>query len=916
MTEFGAVSAVYTQIIGDELVGAHATAATVLQLDDASDFPGSGSISTPLGLLSFIASDAELNTLTLAAGLASPGLADGDRIEVWDATRGSVLSELVADVILEGTSENSEPLTCTVMHNLVPYLPEGIRTDTSMEQAELEERAGTWWLVNLPGLRPSVDASYQDASTVPSFVPTAAPSSSPAIERISGTVSSLIVQVAPVDLGTRIEYHLSDVDGFTPSSATLVADTESLVAALDRLGASANPLAAGVTYYVRSWAYNIVGHAPAASAQFAASLNLDNVDVQVAQIFQSDSVMTGSLTIGQIAIRADDGITIGPADARVLHFPANGDPLSITAEVNAQRLSVDDNLAVSGTGTIFGAVGLNGQILAPGAAPTLTGLTGDPSPFAAISGLFIDEQADYTNWIWGLIEKGGDTSQLAFASWDESESAIYFADKTTLAYTGGLGGTWGSDWIASGGLCYIANPGDAVASYYLIGEDPFTSLWRLRRINASTGVQISSVSLGTNAYPKQPRIFASGSQVGVAYTASPAVKVRLYDPIALTLASTVTLSATVDGNQHIGGAFRGDAGTGTTIFYILIRDGRSNVEAYSSAWARDSSHDFVRAAVYIGMTYDSVAGRMVGLGKGGTFYRQGKYPIAKSIQAKFAWYDGDAGGGTHETQTGLLKTYTLGARQVLQASVPSPPDAFDTNAAHTDRANQVRLYASDDAGATWRLQTLTASPWTAKAASVADWGAGTPNAGTAFPVAAFPGQLASSIADSGVDGIPQLILVRGDGAYRLGNLTSTRHFGARSMASQATITSGVVTKLGFGAIKEAATGLSWDTTNTQFVIAKPGIYSVIFVCQWDNASTAGRRISYIYKNGSQYAVSEVSGNISSAAVTATILVAADIPCVAGDTIDARVLQNTGGNLAVNNLTDPQRHFFSCGFVAQ
>lgn len=156
MTEYGAVLAVNVVTLGDEAVGVHAAGATTIQLDDAADFPASGSVSTPLGVLAYTAVDYDLNTLTLAAGLPAGGLADQDRVDVWDAQRGRLASEVHADVVLEGSSENSEPLDAIVQHSLIPYLPEGIRNPGGGEQVEIAQLAegGLWFVVNVPGLSP------------------------------------------------------------------------------------------------------------------------------------------------------------------------------------------------------------------------------------------------------------------------------------------------------------------------------------------------------------------------------------------------------------------------------------------------------------------------------------------------------------------------------------------------------------------------------------------------------------------------------------------------------------------------------------------------------------------------------------------------------------------------------------------
>ena len=292
----------------------------------------------------------------------------------------------------------------------------------------------------------------------------------------------------------------------------------------------------------------------------------------------------------------------------------------------------------------------------------------------------------------------------------------------------------------------------------------------------------------------------------------------------------------------------------------------------------------------------------------------GKYATDKAIVAKLAWYDGDATGGTHETATGPTRTYTLPARSYLRMTAQAPPDASNGDTSNHDRANQVRLYASDDGSSTWHLTTYTAEPWASSVASLASVGSGTPGAGTPFGTAATPGVLRSAAVDSGIDGITELVSLKGNGAFRLGNYTSVRHFGTRTHSGDTTISSGSVTQLAFNTAKEAVTGLSWDSGNNRFVIAKPGVYLVVFSVKWENTGTSARRMVQIAKNGTSYALNEVAGATFSSSLPSQE-VTAMIPCDVGDTIQANVFQNSGGNVKVVG-GDDTRLFFSCGFVSQ
>jgi hypothetical protein len=338
----------------------------------------------------------------------------------------------------------------------------------------------------------------------------------------------------------------------------------------------------------------------------------------------------------------------------------------------------------------------------------------------------------------------------------------------------------------------------------------------------------------------------------------------------------------------------------------------------SATRATTLEFDRAKAKKFAAFAYDSTAQQYCGIDAFGNMYRYGGYSADRSIQGKYAWYDADVSGGstTHETLTSPTKTFTVGARGYLSASTPPPPDALNTDPLNLDKANQVRLYLSDDGGTTWKLQTLAGDPWSILLPSLDALTVATPDVGTPFPTTLTPGDVKSAASDAGIDGFSELIHLRGDGAWRLGNYSSVRHFGTRSKASNQSIPASTPTVVTFGTAKEAATGLTWDNTNSQWIVAKPGVYSVQASIEWDNTSVAAgsHREVGIFKNGTNYAWTDwSSAGFIGTLNTMTQPIALMVPCVTGDTIQCRVF--TSGAAPVIG-GDDSRTWLSCAFVSQ
>jgi hypothetical protein len=125
--------------------------------------------------------------------------------------------------------------------------------------------------------------------------------------------------------------------------------------------------------------------------------------------------------------------------------------------------------------------------------------------------------------------------------------------------------------------------------------------------------------------------------------------------------------------------------------------------------------------------------------------------------------------------------------------------------------------------------------------------------------------------------------------------TDTRVVAARAyLASGGTPTIGTYTKLLLNAISTDSHG-SFSTVNSNYVVPVSGVYRVVVNTGWGTNPTAGGQIQLqIYKNGSSDSQLYRSDNCS----VATIAGAAEINCVAGDTLDIRYFFNVSAGSPV------------------
>lgn len=147
--QYARVAEVSRVPLGGQLAVAALAGATLLQLVDASDFSEDGGWVDVEGTdYEYLAVDQDLDTMTLASPLLTDAAEDA-LLKVWDPVAGATVSELLAQLRLDGDNFNDDPLLAEVDGPVAAQLPEGPRDDADSELVEFEHVGDTVRVVNV-----------------------------------------------------------------------------------------------------------------------------------------------------------------------------------------------------------------------------------------------------------------------------------------------------------------------------------------------------------------------------------------------------------------------------------------------------------------------------------------------------------------------------------------------------------------------------------------------------------------------------------------------------------------------------------------------------------------------------------------------------------------------------------------------
>ena len=150
MTEQGHVLAVTLEKLGDDLAAAASAGATSLVVSDIADFDELGGALWINGeVLAYSSADDDTGAITLINPLGANAAA-GDKVFAWDPGRQAIVTDLVAQVQVDGDVEG-DPHECSVEFKLVKDLAGGIRGLIG-ESVLIEEEDDDWRVIDVLGL--------------------------------------------------------------------------------------------------------------------------------------------------------------------------------------------------------------------------------------------------------------------------------------------------------------------------------------------------------------------------------------------------------------------------------------------------------------------------------------------------------------------------------------------------------------------------------------------------------------------------------------------------------------------------------------------------------------------------------------------------------------------------------------------
>jgi hypothetical protein len=235
VAESGRVQVVYTANVGSPLTADVAAGATVLFIDDTSDFDTDGTLHVGGQTVAYSAVDDDTGQVTLTAPVAAAADA-GDLVTLWDTGLDQAAVEYRAHVELPGLLDNADAVDATIRHTLIAYLEEGIRTPGTGESVRMERQGSDWVVVDVLGKQPAV------ASTV---------GGGGAAERVTCTATTGSLAAGATDSGTSItvatDYTLYTIATSRPARVRLYQTAAARTADLSRPVGTDPASTAGVT---------------------------------------------------------------------------------------------------------------------------------------------------------------------------------------------------------------------------------------------------------------------------------------------------------------------------------------------------------------------------------------------------------------------------------------------------------------------------------------------------------------------------------------------------------------------------------------------------------------------------------------------------------------------------------------------
>lgn len=588
-------------------------------------------------------------------------------------------------------------------------------------------------VLTVPGVRPVVDGSTI-INLPPPAEPTEPPASSPAVE-VHGTADSLVVEVADDYAGTTtLDFHISTEPEFEPTATTLAGSSRSAVFVITDIGVAGEGgvitrerLQLGVTYHVRAVAHNVVG--PAAPGPVTSgSLDPSVVSEVIAARLVAGFILAGAIQAGNITISPESGIVIPLSNGGVITFPADGSPATIDAYVHARALNVEGDLSINGYGEVGGDMMFTAGVTTPSQPPAIT--WGWPSvlppstsgtrivgPGSTVTSVTTQKQNSAGSELTDTDFRTGTVSNVRqlWMPTNYPEHPKTWAAHRVLTYT---------KTNYSGGPVAIATqgppPGTIPPESGPWGYSPVNWLWML---NAAQDTILGYLVV-PDPGPEQATtqymddmvvvdLIDNGATYGLRYsryewqTATNTWLATTSNEVLPSWSTTedhpdlevVMFRAPAQSDAaHYLGVYSPKVGGPIRVFE------RSGLGS-STPWLRVTARDMVvpngmgpvngLAACDLNLNGSLSQARVIGRDANKTIYRFSTMPLTqRTVNARYTWYDGDAGNGTHESLPSSQVSALVPPGQWPVITAPPAPHVQITDPDRVDKADRHGIYVS------------------------------------------------------------------------------------------------------------------------------------------------------------------------------------------------------------------------------
>lgn len=878
---------------GSELTVDHLAGATVIQVYNADVFESSG------GQLWI---DQEIYTYSPPADGVDQLTIDPPLVTDAEADLQVFLYPFVVEkrAMVDITGASEDAVMVRVPHALYDALDEVIREASTQESVRVtQELNGDWVLHDVIGSSVTRDGSYIDPGTLPEPEGPIAPPGTVQIT-VQGMATSILVRTVDIEASTVLEYHISTVDGFTPDSSTLVAETSSVINVVTSL-ADGTPLLPDTVYYFRVIAKNIIGPAPA-SDQVSGGLDLSVPADYIMNQVVAGFLLAGTIQVGgdNITIDANDGIRIRQADGGIIHFPRDGSSAKITAELVARSLVVENGADIFGDSLLSGNIRLGAFIEDPKVAPQITTSYEQLGDFGvdvsgySLAGLI--RNVEDTGWITfgnnssntprrihlydnGTVEKYNyysvNTAGGIHAVQRQVRGAVRLGNYYYVLYRseGALAGSGFGEWAVTK---YDSNWDSVITEF--VGDDISNSdTYWMALGRSDTEIRIIYNTTGNN--------LAFGRWNS--------------DTLAFIGASTLDTSWTP---EHLAGYYNGSADFGGVRHAIARHSNTALI--YTGADAQDTAQQWSNNGENIrGLHYDGTS--FYTITYYGKIYKLSSKVTSSNIDVTYT-YQTDT--GSYTTARSPIKNYTWPARARINVTADPAPEE---GSAEPNAADTIAVWAGN-AGGTRYLQAVLAigdRVWD-NAQTLTLSGTTEPTTNT-FETVSIPGRLFSSKVDPALD---PYINLKGDGSGRVGGHewdadggivpgSDGWHVKSVRASAQSIPNDALTTLTGWANDINTISDLGISYSAGIFTFSKPGIYHITIRATFAAPSSgANRRILSIIKNGT----TEDRGEWFGVNTSAVLCTNGTLMVLAGNTIQFQAYQNGG---AAMDLTSMQAKFF-------